>query len=89
MIAEVKNLHSPPAGRSGVSWKRLEEFGLEYRYIALYLQNKISKENMIERLQKEIEHYAKRQMTWFKRDPRIHWVTNLKAALRVAEQHLV
>jgi len=36
MVAEVKKLHS-----SGVSWKRLEEFGLEYRAIALYLQNKI------------------------------------------------
>lgn len=73
MIAEVKKLK-----QSGVSWKRLEEFGLEYRYIALYLQNKITKQEMIERLQKEIEHYAKRQMTWFKRDKRIHWISNLK-----------
>jgi len=71
MIAEVKRLHN-----QGVSWRRLEEFGLEYKYLALFLQNKISKEEMIERLQKEIEHYAKRQMTWFKRDSRIHWIKN-------------
>ncbi|MBU2545170.1 tRNA (adenosine(37)-N6)-dimethylallyltransferase MiaA [Patescibacteria group bacterium] len=87
MVAEVKALKYPPAG-GGVSWKRLEEFGLEYRYIALYLQNKISKQEMIERLQKEIEHYAKRQMTWFKRDKRIHWITP-KVALRVVGRYLV
>ncbi|OGZ27760.1 MAG: tRNA (adenosine(37)-N6)-dimethylallyltransferase MiaA [Candidatus Nealsonbacteria bacterium RIFOXYB1_FULL_40_15] len=75
MIAEVKRLR-----KQGVSWKRLEEFGLEYRYIALFLQGKISKKEMIEKLQKEIEHYAKRQMTWFKRDKRIHWIKNEKQA---------
>jgi len=74
MIAEVKKLHNPSAD-GGVSWKRLEEFGLEYRYIAQFLQNKITREEMIERIQKESEHYAKRQMTWFKRDPRIHWIS--------------
>jgi len=69
MIAEVKKLK-----KSGVSWKRLEEFGLEYRYIALYLQKKLSKQKMIKKLRKEIEHYAKRQMTWFKKDKRIIWI---------------
>lgn len=78
MVAEVKKLK-----QSGVSWKRLEEFGLEYRYIALYLQNKITKDEMIERLQKEIEHYAKRQMTWFKRDKRIHWINNSRKAKKL------
>ncbi|MBU4204834.1 tRNA (adenosine(37)-N6)-dimethylallyltransferase MiaA [Patescibacteria group bacterium] len=71
MIDEVKKLH-----RSGVSWKRLEEFGLEYRFVAQYLQNKLKYDEMVSRLQKEIEHYAKRQMTWFKRDKRIKWVKN-------------
>ncbi|OGZ17838.1 MAG: tRNA (adenosine(37)-N6)-dimethylallyltransferase MiaA, partial [Candidatus Nealsonbacteria bacterium RBG_13_36_15] len=62
MIAEVKKLK-----RSGLSWKRLEEFGLEYRYIALYLQKKMVYQQMLERLEKEIEHFAKRQITWFKK----------------------
>ena len=73
MIEEVKNLH-----KKGVSFQRLEDFGLEYRYIAYYLQDKIKKEEAIEKLQKEIEKYAKRQMTWFKRDKRINWVKEEK-----------
>ncbi len=73
MIKEVKALH-----KKGVSWKRLEDLGLEYRYIALYLQNKLSYEEMKERLQKEIEKYAKRQMTWFKRNKDIIWVKKIE-----------
>jgi len=68
MVLEVKKLHA-----DGLSWKRLIELGLEYRYIALYLQNKISKEEMITQLEREIIQYAKRQMTWFKRNKNIHW----------------
>ncbi len=83
MIAEIKKLRE-----LGVSWKRLEGFGLEYRYIAQYLQDKISKEEMIEKLQKEIEHFAKRQMTWFKKDKRIHWIKNQKEAERVIKSFL-
>lgn len=73
MVAEVKNLHE-----KGVSWERLEEFGLEYRFIAQYLQNKLSYETMLQFIQKETEHFAKRQMFWFKRDKRIRWVKNQK-----------
>lgn len=68
MIEEVENLH-----KDGVSWERLEELGLEYRYIAQFLQNKISREEMIETLTNKTNQFAKRQMTWFKRDERIHW----------------
>jgi tRNA dimethylallyltransferase len=83
MIAEVKKLH-----RDGVSWKRLEEFGLEYRHLARYLQNKISKPEMIAQLEKEINQYAKRQMTWFKRDNRIKWIKNYKDAKKLTRQFL-
>jgi len=79
MINEVKKLHNPPAG-GGISWKRLEEFGLEYRFVAQYLQNKITYQEMVDKIQIESEHYAKRQMTWFKRDKRIHWVKNRREA---------
>lgn len=68
MVAEAKRLH-----QQGLSWKRMEELGLEYRYLARHLQRKITKEQMIERLGSEIWHYAKRQRTWFKRDKRITW----------------
>jgi len=59
MINEVKKLHKL------LSWKRLEEFGLEYRFVAQYLQDKISHQEMIDKIKIESEHYAKRQMTWF------------------------
>ncbi|MDD5145828.1 MAG: tRNA (adenosine(37)-N6)-dimethylallyltransferase MiaA [Candidatus Pacebacteria bacterium] len=75
MINEIKKLR-----KNGVSWKRLEEFGLEYRFISLYLQKKLSYSEMLNVLQKEIEHFAKRQMTWFKKDKRIRWVKNYKEA---------
>ena len=68
MIAETKKSH-----RQGLSWKRMEELGLEYRYLAKYLKNKMSKNEMIEKLNTEIWRYAKRQMTWFKRDKIIRW----------------
>ncbi len=68
MIEEAKHLH-----KNGLSWKRMNELGLEYRYLALYLQKKISLEEMKEKLATEIWHYSKRQMTWFIRDPRIAW----------------
>ncbi len=68
MIDEAIKLH-----KKGLSWKRMNELGLEYRYLAMYLQNKISKEEMITKLQFEIWHYAKRQKLWFNRDKEINW----------------
>jgi tRNA dimethylallyltransferase len=68
MIEEVKKLHA-----EGISWKKLENFGLEYRYIAYFLQEKIDKETLIQTLEDKIWQYAKRQKTWFKQDDRIHW----------------
>lgn len=68
MVAEVKRLNE-----NGLSWKRLESFGLEYKYIALYLQKKITKDEVLTKLETEIWRYAKRQNTWFKRDEKIKW----------------
>ncbi len=69
MLSEAKRLH-----REGLSWKRMEELGLEYRYMALCLQNKITKQEMLKKLNSEIYKYAQRQMTWFKRDKEIKWL---------------
>lgn len=69
LINEVKKLR-----KQGISWKRLYELGFEYKYPALFLQGKISKEEMLKRMILENWHYAKRQMTWFKRDKRIKWL---------------
>jgi tRNA dimethylallyltransferase len=62
MLAEVQKLHD-----EGISWKRLEMLGLEYRFLAEYLQNKKDKETMLATLESAIWHYAKRQRTWFKK----------------------
>jgi len=78
MIEEVKELHE-----EGVSWQQLDDFGLEYRWIARYLQNEVNKEEMKESLQKDIEQFSKRQMTWFKKDDRIHWVNDSKEAKKL------
>ncbi len=76
MICEVRNLKE-----SGVSGKRLENLGLEYRYINRFLEDKITKTEMLDELEKAILRYAKRQMTWFKRDKRIRWVKNKDEAM--------
>ena len=81
MIREVENLH-----KNGISWKRLYSLGLEYRYVSLYLQNKITKDEMVEKLNTEIWHYAKRQKTWFKRDQSIIWVDPRKNTEKLKAQ---
>ena len=80
MIAEVEKLRA-----SGLSFKRLEELGLEYRFVAQYLQNKITYQEMVDKLQKESEYFAKRQMTWFKRDKRINWIKNYNEAEKLTK----
>lgn len=83
IIKEVKKLHV-----QGLSFKRLEQLGLEYKYTALYLQKKIDKAEMINLLQKEIEHFAKRQMTWFKKNTQIHWIKNQRQAEQLISKFL-
>jgi len=83
MIKEVENLH-----KSGISWQRMEEFGLEYRLAAQYLQNRINYKEMIELIQKESEQFSKRQMTWFKKDKRINWIKNYSEAEKLIKRFL-
>lgn len=68
MVDEAQGLY-----KEGVSWKRLEEFGLEYRWIAYFLQHKIAYNQMVEKLYLNIVSYARRQMTWFRKEKRINW----------------
>ena len=75
MLNEARRLHA-----GGLSYKRMEALGLEYRSIAEYLQNKITKEKMIVDLDRAITHYAKRQLRWYKRNPNIIWVKNPPAS---------
>ena len=73
MIAEVKDLID-----HGLPIERLDYFGLEYKFVAQYLKNEISKELLITSLTTAIRKFAKRQRTWFrrmeKRGVNINWI---------------
>jgi tRNA dimethylallyltransferase len=62
LIDEVEQLL-----RSGISHERLEFFGLEYKFVSLYLQNKISRQELRAQLFTAICQFSKRQMTWFRK----------------------
>jgi tRNA dimethylallyltransferase len=85
MIEEVQELH-----KTGVSYERLDAFGLEYRFIKKFLQKELAKDEMIVQLETRIRQFAKRQMTWLKRDQNIEWYTpkNHGAAIERVEVFL-
>lgn len=83
MIAEVKRLHA-----GGVSWKRFDDLGFEYRWVSRHLRGLINKKEMVEQLSRDSINYAKRQMTWFKRDKDIHWVANEAEAISLVDRFL-
>jgi len=84
--------------KKGLSWDRIEEFGIHYRAAAQYLQKKINEQEFVENSLKELRDYTKRQITWFsahggsasggKRDKRIHWVKNQKEAEKLVKEFL-
>lgn len=70
MIEEVKKLK-----KQGLSWKKIQSFGLGYFCIPEYLNGKIkSKKELFEKVYSAEKDYAKRQMTWFRKDRRIRWI---------------
>jgi tRNA dimethylallyltransferase len=58
----------------GVSEVFLTKLGLEYKYLTWYLTGKMGYEQMVEELGSAIKRFAKRQMTWFRKDGRIVWL---------------
>lgn len=68
LIDEVKKLLDE------IGEKRLYDFGLEYRFVSLFLLGKMTKQEMIDTLKSQIHQYAKRQLTWFKKDKRVLWL---------------
>ncbi|MFA6597035.1 MAG: tRNA (adenosine(37)-N6)-dimethylallyltransferase MiaA [Ignavibacteriaceae bacterium] len=73
MIEEVEHLVN-----EGISFEKLNFFGLEYRYIGLYLQKKLTYNDLFQKLRGAINQFAKRQMTWFRKMERegvvINWL---------------
>jgi tRNA dimethylallyltransferase len=74
--------------KMGVSFKRIEEFGMHYREIARYLQGKISEKEMIENSIREIQNYGKKQLNWFKKDKRVKWINNYRGAEKLVRDYL-
>jgi tRNA dimethylallyltransferase len=77
LVAETKKMRE----ELGLSWKRINEIGLEYRIVGEYLRKEISKEEMQEKMIRELRSYAKRQMTWLKRNENIQWFASAEEAL--------
>ncbi len=73
MVEEVRSLID-----SGVSAEDLIYYGLEYKYLTLYITGELGYEEMVSGLEIAIHQFAKRQMTWFRgmerRGFHIHWI---------------
>jgi len=88
MVKEIKDLHE----KKSVSWKRLESFGLEYKFISKYLQDKFKYDEMVEKLNIAIRQFSKKQISWFKRwekqGRKIYWVKDKKEAEKLVKKFL-
>jgi tRNA dimethylallyltransferase len=73
MLREASSLHA-----KGLTWKRMEELGLEYREMAKLLTNKTTRAQFETDLLANSWQYVKRQRTWFKRDEKIVWINPTK-----------
>lgn len=70
MVQEVQTLLA-----RGISHQRLEDLGLEYRFISRWLRGEFASEaEMTQRLKYAIHDFTRRQLSWFRRDPRIVWI---------------
>ena len=73
MVEEAERLHT-----EGMSWEKMEFLGLEYRYLARYLQGKLTRNEMHDQLYAKICQFAKRQDSWFRKFENdgcpIHWL---------------
>ena len=73
MVEEVKKLLI-----NGISREALVYYGLEYKFITLYLTGEMKYDDMVKNLEIAIYRFAKRQMTWFRGMERkgiiIHWI---------------
>lgn len=73
MVEEIQSLLN-----EGVEAEKLIRYGLEYKFVTLYILGEISYDEMFTQLNTAIHQFSKRQMTWFRRMERlsfdIHWI---------------
>jgi len=84
MVEEIERLHV----ENGISWKRMEEIGLGYYWITQYFKGLITKDEAFEKTYQSEKDYAKRQMTWFRKDKRILWLDNYEDIEKEIEKFL-
>jgi tRNA dimethylallyltransferase len=80
LVAETQKLHT----EIGLSWKRINELGLEYRIVGQHLRGELTEAAMREQMRIELRRYAQRQIRWFKRNKDIMWFENAADALAYA-----
>jgi len=80
LIEEAKRLH-----RQGLPWRRFYELGLEYRFLADLLRGKLTKKEFLIGLPRAINNYARRQMTWWKRNKKINWIRHPQQTERLVK----
>jgi len=83
LVDEVNKLIS-----LGFDWDNEAMTGHGYRELRPYLEGKVTLGEAIEEIKKDTRHYAKRQMTWWRRDARIHWIRKAKEAERLVDDWL-
>jgi len=70
------------------NWDLPSMSGIGYRQFKPYFDGEATLEQVVEWLKRDSRHYAKRQLTWFKRDKRINWVTDYEQAEKLVEEFL-
>lgn len=74
----------------GIPWERLDYYGLEYRYVGSYLRGTINKNDLFQKLNSAIHHFAKKQGNWFRKMERhgisINWINGNGDQLAQAQQ---
>lgn len=71
LVEEVASLEKQKYG-----WNLPSMSGIGYKQIGSYLRGEVDLATAITTLKRDTRHYARRQLTWFKRDKRIQWVTS-------------
>jgi tRNA dimethylallyltransferase len=82
LVGEVEKLIK----KYGASQQAFDAIG--YREIIEFLGKKITQEQALKNMKANTWHFAKRQMTWFKKDKKINWVENSKEAVQLIDKFI-
>ena len=69
LIDEIKQLLA-----RGISYERLQDLGLEYRYISQAVTGQLPQDEAFQQLKYKSHQFAKRQLSWFRQNKKIHWL---------------